>query len=468
MTVTTRFSSPTRTRLSIAGGLINNASSPKPAVFFDRIADELIDPGQLIGAGQPILESLGRCNQRYMGVLKRRGLIDFAGLQTSAQRLLDDPRVARRVGGGIHHLLVDEYQDTNLAQQAILFRLADAHRNICVVGDEDQLIYAFRGANPHGFGKFLDRFPGAAAFELACNYRSHRDVVATCNRWINSLDRNNSSPDGNTLGKPRSILPQAVHADDDHSGVVSISGLNEGDEAVKMAELLLRLKSQDFIDGWDEVAILLPSVRGKRAELYRDVLTELNIPVYQDRVHDAFDPVGSAGGDTSNDRYNAVNPAGRVLMTTIHQAKGREWPVVCAAGLHIADLRPNQIDLILGDHFSGLEGRTTRRSVEIDLVRQYYVAFTRAQRLLVLSCARQPDRIFRRIWETAAPWDEIDQSRLSGRGRCIAKQTNQPMETHPLTRQIVVPAGSSLILRAPARGAPDLAFRTPQLDHPSS
>lgn len=200
--------------------------------FFDRIADELIDSQQLIDTEQPILEALGRCNQRYIAVLKRHGLIDFAGLQTCAHRLLENPRVARRLGGGIHHLLVDEYQDTDIAQQSILFRLADAHRNICMVGDEDQLIYAFRGANPNGFGKFLDSFSEADAFELTSNYRSHRDVVATCNAWINSFDWNHSGSDRSTRRKPRFITPQAVHADDAHPGVVSVSGASHVDEAV--------------------------------------------------------------------------------------------------------------------------------------------------------------------------------------------------------------------------------------------
>lgn len=221
------------------------------------------------------------------------------------------------------------------------------------------------------------------------------------------------------------------------------------------------MKYQDFIVGWDEVAILLPSVRGKRAILYHDVLTELNIPVCRDRAHDAFDSVGNAGGDTSNDGYNAVKPAGRVLLTTIHQAKDREWPVVCAAGLNIADLRPNEIDLLLIDHFSGMESRATRRSVEIDLVRQYYVAFTRAQRLLVLSCARKPDRIFRRIWGTAAPWDEIDQSRLSGRGRFVNRETVQTTLARPISKKIVVPAGSTLFIRTHKNREPDFIMRSP-------
>ena len=72
--------------------------------------------------------------------------------------MLADARVADRLRNDIYHVLVDEYQDTNFAQQQLLFRLADAHRTICVVGDEDQMLYRFRGANPDGFNAFERRF----------------------------------------------------------------------------------------------------------------------------------------------------------------------------------------------------------------------------------------------------------------------------------------------------------------------
>ena len=164
------------------------------------------------------------------------------------------------------------------------------------------------------------------------------------------------------------------------------------------------------------------------------------------RAHEAGDFHGYPAtlGAARPDEYQAVvvwsitpacaqqGTAREQQLTTIHQAKGREWLVVCAAALHVADLRPNETDLLLGDRFSGLESRATRRSVEIDLVRQCYVAFTRAQRLLVLSCARQPDRIFRRIWGTATSWDEIDQSRLSDRGRFVNKETIRSVMGRPI------------------------------------
>ena len=279
--------------------------------FFDRIADELINPQDLIASGQPFQEALGRCNQRYLRLLEQKGLIDFAGLQTKAHRVLEDPRAAARYGGAIRHLLVDEYQDTNRAQQRILFRLAEAHRNICVVGDEDQLIYAFRGANPYGFEEFRKHFPDADTFELTGNYRSHRDVIAACNSWVGSFDWSHPGRGQMPFRQPKSIMPRAIHADDNHPGVVSVTGVNHGDEAVRLADLLLRLKGQGFIRSYDEVAILLPSVRGRYSDLYFDALRYSNIPVHRDRTENAFSPIGNSDGDTANGSVPSIGVKAR-------------------------------------------------------------------------------------------------------------------------------------------------------------
>ena len=435
--------------------------------FFDRIADVLIDPQDLIASGQPFQEALGRCNQRYLRLLEQKGLIDFAGLQTNAHRVLEDPRAAARYGGAIRHLLVDEYQDTNHAQQRILFRLAEAHRNVCVVGDEDQLIYAFRGANPYGFEEFRKSFPDADTFELTGNYRSHRDVIAACNTWVGSFDWSGPNPGLMPFRQPKSIMPRAVHADDNHPGVVSVAGVNRGDEAVGLAGLLRRLKDQGFIRSYDEVAILLPSVRGRYSDLYFDALRYSNIPVHRDRTENAFSPIGNSDGDTANAPPARWQPPGRVLLTTIHQAKGREWPVVCAAGLHGADLRPNEIDIQLGAHLPRPPAGPPSLSAELELARQYYVAFSRAQRLLVLSAARRPHHIFRPVWGTAVPWEDADQSRWAGRGKFVAKDTRPSSATVASARQIVVPASATLVLRTNFPGPPHLFFQVPRLGRSS-
>ena len=290
--------------------------------FFDRIADDLIGPQELIASGQSFQEAFGRCNQRYLRLLDQKGLINFAGLQTNAHRLLEDPRAAARYGGAIRHLLVDEYKDTNRAQQRILFRLAEAHRNICVVGDEDQLIYAFRGANPYGFEEFRKRFPDADTFELTGNYRSHQGIVAVCNSWIGSFDWSSSNPGQMPFRQPKSIVSRAIHAGDNHPGVISVTGADRGDEAVRLAGLLRRLKDQGFIRSYDEVAILLPSVRGRYSDLYFDALRYSNIPVHRDRTENAFSPIGNSDSDTANATPARSQPPGRVLLTGHSPSQG--------------------------------------------------------------------------------------------------------------------------------------------------
>ena len=428
---------------------------------FDRIADELIDPQELIASGHPFREALGRCNQRYLRCLEQRGLSDFAGLQTNAHRVLEDSQVASRYGGAIRHLLVDEYQDTNRAQQRILFRLAATHGNICVVGDEDQLIYAFRGANPYGFDEFRRQFPDASTFELTGNYRSHRDIVALCNTWIGSFEWNHLNPGQMPYRQSKSIVPRAVHADGNHPGVVSVTGVNRGDEAVGLAALLRRLKDQGFIRSYDEVAILLPSVKSSHGDLYLDALRCSNIPVYRDRTPDPFGRVGDAGDNTPHRTSRRSHPADHVLLTTIHQAKGREWSVVCAAGLHVADLRSSELDVQLGPHLPRPPAYSPSYAAEFDLARQYYVAFSRAQRLLILSAARQPHRIFRPAWTSAVPWEDVDQRLLRGPGKFVGKHARPSSTAVSSTRHLVVPAASTLILRTNTPGPPDLILKSP-------
>ena len=124
--------------------------------YFDRICDELILPGDLTHSDSRFLAALGRCCRRYERLLLRENVADFAHLQAWADRLLEDDAVAHRVSGGVRYLMCDEYQDTSHVQERILLRLAEVHGNICVVGDEDQSLYRFRGASVQN----ILRFPG--------------------------------------------------------------------------------------------------------------------------------------------------------------------------------------------------------------------------------------------------------------------------------------------------------------------
>ena len=112
-------------------------------------------------------------------LLAERGALDFGDLIVRAFRLLHEhPHVRERVAGRWRHVLVDEYQDTNFAQGMLLRLLVDAHRQVTVVGDDDQSIYRFRGASQKNLLDFRDELPEAELVTLERNYRSGRRILA--------------------------------------------------------------------------------------------------------------------------------------------------------------------------------------------------------------------------------------------------------------------------------------------------
>jgi DNA helicase II / ATP-dependent DNA helicase PcrA len=121
----------------------------------------------------------------YQKELERNGALDFDDLIGRAVRLLlDRPEVAERYGRRFQHVLVDEYQDTNHAQFRLVHALAAAHGNLFVVGDDDQSIYGWRGADLSNVLDFERAFPGATVLRLEQNYRSSGNILAAANAVI--------------------------------------------------------------------------------------------------------------------------------------------------------------------------------------------------------------------------------------------------------------------------------------------
>jgi DNA helicase II / ATP-dependent DNA helicase PcrA len=111
--------------------------------------------------------------------------MDFDDLLVRCVNLLElFPEVYERYQRAFRHILVDEYQDTNRAQYRWLQILAQEHRNLCVVGDDDQSIYAFRGADIHNILDFEDDFPDAHVVKLEQNYRSTQTILSAANAVV--------------------------------------------------------------------------------------------------------------------------------------------------------------------------------------------------------------------------------------------------------------------------------------------
>ncbi len=134
--------------------------------------------------GARILE-LARAAGRYDSLLWKEGFVDFGDLLALTLRLFDEsPSALRTFQERFRYVLVDEFQDTNPVQFEIVRRLTAVHRNLVVVGDDDQSIYRFRGAHLQNILKFHEHFPDARSIVLTRNYRSTREILSVARRLI--------------------------------------------------------------------------------------------------------------------------------------------------------------------------------------------------------------------------------------------------------------------------------------------
>jgi|BarGraIncu00222A_1022003.scaffolds.fasta_scaffold03953_2 DNA helicase-2/ATP-dependent DNA helicase PcrA len=126
----------------------------------------------------------------YMQKKKDLSIMDFDDLLFNCRLLLTDyPDILKNVAERFLHVLVDEYQDTNIIQADIVDLLASGHRNLMVVGDDSQSIYSFRGANFSNIINFPNRYPDCKIFKLETNYRSTPEILHLANLSINNNEK---------------------------------------------------------------------------------------------------------------------------------------------------------------------------------------------------------------------------------------------------------------------------------------
>jgi DNA helicase-2/ATP-dependent DNA helicase PcrA len=157
-------------------------SSDRPRALLERISSaknhgETPDAAAE-AAGDDRARAFARIYAAYEGVLRRAGALDFDDLLLRAVQVLAESSEARAAWSSrFRYLLVDEYQDTNRAQFDLLRLLLNPDRNLFVVGDEDQSIYRWRGADVGNILRFAENFPGAQVIRLEQNYRSTQNIL---------------------------------------------------------------------------------------------------------------------------------------------------------------------------------------------------------------------------------------------------------------------------------------------------
>ncbi len=149
--------------------------------------DELISPleYELNAFGDPVKKKVAAVYKEYQVVLKRNNALDFDDLIVKTVELFKAcPEVLKQYQDRFKYIMVDEYQDTNTAQFELIRLLADRHHNLCVVGDDDQSIYKFRGANIRNILDYEKVYPEATVIKLEQNYRSTGNILEAANYVI--------------------------------------------------------------------------------------------------------------------------------------------------------------------------------------------------------------------------------------------------------------------------------------------
>ena len=210
-------------------------------------------------AGKPMISQIF---SEYASRCFKAGAMDFDDILIYTNILLrDNPDILEKYQNHFRYIMVDEYQDTNFAQYLIVKKLAEKHQNICVVGDDAQSIYAFRGAKIENILNFRNDYPDYKLFKLEQNYRSTQTIVNAANsviaKNINQIKKKVFSD--NEVGDPVLVIRTASDHEEGHEVASRILDLKYSK----------RLKNSDF-------AILYRT--NAQSRILEDALRKRNIP----------------------------------------------------------------------------------------------------------------------------------------------------------------------------------------------
>ncbi|MCI6758496.1 MAG: UvrD-helicase domain-containing protein [Bacteroides sp.] len=198
----------------------------------------------------------------YAAKCKQAGVMDFDDILLNMNILFrDNPAALKDIASRFDYILVDEYQDTNSAQYLILKKLSQFHRNICVVGDDSQSIYAFRGARIENILNFRKDYPDCKLFRLEQNYRSTQVIV----------DAANSVIEKNSSRIPKTCFSKGPEGDKIHL----IKAYTEQEEAILIASSIIARMEKDHCQ-YQDFAILYRTNSQSRA--LEEALRKRNLP----------------------------------------------------------------------------------------------------------------------------------------------------------------------------------------------
>lgn len=227
---------------------------------------------------------LKEAHRVYHEMLVEENMMDFTTIQRELYRILHIEEVTKKLQKKIEYIMIDEYQDTNSIQEKIIFLLGEKRENICVVGDDDQGIYRFRGATVRNILRFPERFEKGRCkkINLDINYRSHRDIIRFCNKWINLINWREFRYEKEIVSPEDKEFPNS-------SGVIRIGGDSERQWKENIYRFIKKLHTTKKIADYSQIAFLFRSVQSPNVKELKKYLEESGIPIYSPRSKDFFE-----------------------------------------------------------------------------------------------------------------------------------------------------------------------------------
>lgn len=255
--------------------------------FFNRLSEENYEDNSI--QENSIIQKIISMYQFYRNSLTQseKGLkLDLSLLQQCAYTTVRDNE--KFFKDQFKHIIIDEYQDTNPIQEKLLFQLAKHSQNICVVGDDDQSLYRFRGATVENFVEFSDRCllflkHEPVKISLDTNFRSREEIVHFYKHFINHESIEWKKKNGQGYYRVTNKEITANRLDNDVALVKTKPGTRE-ECANQIANLIKDLKESNIISDYNQVACLFPSLGSKPVIALKDSLSNLGIPVFAPRA----------------------------------------------------------------------------------------------------------------------------------------------------------------------------------------
>ncbi|MEA1888111.1 MAG: 3'-5' exonuclease [Bacteroidota bacterium] len=199
---------------------------------------------------------------RYAARCYKSGAMDFDDLLINTNILFRDyPDILANYQERFNYILVDEYQDTNYAQYLIVKRLSEKHRNLCVVGDDAQSIYSFRGARIENILNFRNDYPDYTLYKLERNYRSTKTIVNAANSIIHHN---------------KGQISKTVYSENIHGTKIRImESVTDGDEGFRIASDIFDRSLSEQVK-WEEFAVLYRT--NAQSRIFEETFRKKNIP----------------------------------------------------------------------------------------------------------------------------------------------------------------------------------------------